>query len=359
MTIRCSILLNALILVLSSTPICMAQRSIHRSSNRQLPTITTNWLGSEKQYTSRNSHYEEYPIFKVFNTAELDKDLLPNGAIAFRANPEKSVTGNQLSTLIEELLKEVKLKQRSYKEFIVLSKKNFNRHRACGLLIVKCKKYPFIVKLFIETPQTFINSHCKGLDNMWFFPMSGGVNRHISGLTRVKNARAIQKRIQEDPYWSTRVQTPRKWFWLPQNTPWIEITGTNIGGKKSIYTRIPGTYAVVADAINAERQLSILSASSEDYRMAMALCNYLEMRQDPHVDNFIIEKKTEKIVIIDTENFSSTVGIKKVATFPSYYAWYRYLANKCIKQWFFRTKDERLLAQKTTNELAMSQLGLT
>ena len=351
--------LKTILLLLTLTSFCSAQRSIHRPSNQTLPTITTNWLGGKAHYTLRNSHFEEYPIFKVFNTAELDKDLLPTQAIAFRSHPEKSVTGSELSALIEQLLTEVKKRKRHYTHFKILSKKNFNRHKACGLVIVKCKKYPFIVKLFRETPQTFINSHCKGLDNMWFFHMAGGVNRHISGLTRVKNARAVQKRIQEHPYWSTLVETPRKWFWLPKNTPWIEVAGTNIGDKKNVHTLIPGIYAVVADAIDIEKQFSMTTVTNEESQMAMALCNYLEMRQDPHVDNFIVEKGSKKLVIIDTENFATMVGIKKVHAFPNYFAWYRYLAKKCISQWFFRTKDERLLAQQQMNTVALQQLGLT
>jgi hypothetical protein len=342
---------------LAHTQPCWATRSIHRPIDPTIPTVTTHWIGNDESYSLKNSHYEEYPIFTVFNKDYLGQHQLPDGPIHYRTNPKKSVLGSELSMLIEHLLLEVQEKKRHYRDFHVLSSKNFNRGRACGLMILKWRKHPFIVKLFIETPQTFINSHCKGLDNMWFFPMGGGVNRHIAGLTRVRNAHAIQERIKQDPYWSTFIDTPRKWFWLPKNTPWIEVTGTNIGAKKTVQTLIPGTYAVIADAIESEKKLSLTNAGG--YRhLTMSLCNYLQMRQDPHLDNFIIEKNTKKLVIIDTENFATNVGFKQNIQFPSYYSWYRTLANKCMKDWFFRTKQDRLYAQHHKNEFAMKQLGL-
>lgn len=351
--------LSVFILLLILAPMCLAQRSIHRPTDPTIPSITTNWLGSQEKYSLKNSHYAEYPIFKVFNNADLDKHLLPTEAITYRANRQKSVMGSDLSALVKQLLIEVKHKKRHYSHFHVLSNKNFNRHRACGLMILKFRNYPFILKLFIETPQTFINSHCKGLDNMWFFPMGDGVDRHIAGLTRVKNAHAIKERVKKDPYWSTLVDTPRKWFWLPKKTPWIEVTGTNIGSKKTVHTLIPGTYGVIADAIQAEKHLSLTNTSAAYSHLTMELCNYLQMCQDPHLDNFIIEKDTKKLVIIDTENFATNVGFKKPIRFPNYFSWYRTLANKCLKDWFFRTKSERIHMQHEINQFAMSQLGLT
>ena len=79
--------------------------------------------------------------------------------------------------------------------------------------------------------------------------MGGGVNRHLSGFTRIKNAQAFKEFITKNPYWQSRVDMPRKWFWLPCNTRWITIAGANIGKYKQVSIDIPGTYCIVADAI--------------------------------------------------------------------------------------------------------------
>ena len=167
--------------------------------------------------------------------------------------------------------------------------------------------------------------------------MGGGVNRHLSGFTRIKNAEDFKDLINKNPYWQSRIDLPRKWFWLPNNTRWITIAGANIGKYKQISIDIPGTYCIVADAIDIER---IMTLTNEDDRVeSMALCNTVKFMIDPHIDNFIIERTTKKVVIIDTEHFPTIVGLKKdIGEYTSQAAWYIDLSCKAAHDIFFRDK---------------------
>lgn len=334
-------------------------RSVQRPLDTTIPGITTSWSdGSGKSYELINSHYESFPIFKLCKKKNITKYRLPKKAIPYRMAPEKAVTGRKLDQLIQHLLTEIDKKKRHYKHFHVITRKNFNRGKKCGLMILKFRNYPFVLKLFIERPDTFINSHCKGLDNVWFFPMGGGVNRHITGLTRVANAREIRKKLDEHPSWGKAIDIPRKWFWLPEKTPWMTIKGKNIGTTDTIETVIPGTYGVIADAINIDKSFNLFS-SKKYSATTMDICNYLENRLDPHIDNFVIEKKSRKMVIVDTEHFTTVVGLRKKTHFRSYFDWYRHLIQKCGKDWLFRTKKERKIVQRRDNPFAEEQLGIT
>ncbi|MCX5922046.1 MAG: hypothetical protein NTX86_01830 [Candidatus Dependentiae bacterium] len=319
-------------------------RSVHRPKDPTLPEISVRWTNGTRLYHLKSSHLEFYPFFGIFEKQFFQNHLLPSGPIAYRNAPEKAVQADILNSQIEELLEEIKQKKKTFKNFIILTRKNFNRKKSCGMMVLKFKNYPFILKLCMETPKTFTNPYCKGLDNIWFFPLGGGMNRHLAGLTRIKNLETIKNKLSQHPEWSTTVDLPNKWHWVPKKQDWLEISGTNMGDQKQVSIQIPATYCIIADAIEAQEELSIFN--TEHTTFAMSLCNYLELGLDPHINNFMIEKNTKKIVIVDTEHFPSVVGIKKKVTFDGYFAWYTYLASKCAKNWFFRTKDERLTAQK-------------
>ena len=270
--------------------------------------------------------------------------MLPKGTISFRNKPSESVQGKVLTDLVEELLVEVQKKKKKFKHFTVLRKVNFNTKLRCGLLILKFKDHPFVLKLFIENPKTFVNPYAKGFEPMCFFVMAGGINRHLTGFTRIKNLGQVRKKIQTHDHWSKIIDFPRKWFWLPNNSRWIEITGHNIGNKKKLTTKLPSVYGIIADAIKADKTFSLFNKNEK--KVGMELCNYLEHAIDPHIDNFMREKATNKIIMVDTEHFPSVVGLKQKNEFHNYISWYTFLALKCSKDGFFRTKRERKEAQK-------------
>lgn len=328
-------------------------RSVHRPKDiYDTPQISVCWAQHPKEsYILKDSHLEIYPLFQIFDRDFFTSQLLPDKPISFRYDPLQSAPVSKINQLINELLQEIRKKKRSYKNFTVLSQKNFNRKKGFGMMVLKFNSYPFILKLCIETPKTFVSPYGKGIDNIWFFPMGGGINRHLAGFTRIKNLEVIKEKLVQDPQWASLIDTPRKWYWTSPKEPWIKITGYNLGGYKEISTEIPGTYAIIADAIEVEKKLTLFD---KDYtKITMNLCNYLDHWIDSHIDNFMIEKNTHKIVIVDTEHFPTVVGIKEHVNFDNYLDWFVFLAGKCLKDWFFRTKKERFLAQTKPNQLAL------
>lgn len=321
-------------------------RSVFRPHDPQLPTITTQWEKDTKTYSFKNTHLEEEPLFKVFDKQHFFANQLPKNAISFRYNPQQSVSGATLDALIHHLLEEINAGKTVFTHFDILKKRDFNKRKKIGLLIVKFKKYPFVVKLFIETPESFVQPFNKGFEPICFFYMGGGVNRHISGFTRIKNLQAIKKTIEASPYWSKRVDFPRKWFWYPKKQPWITLTGNNIGQKPTTRTTFPAVYALVADQIIWTREFAL--TSPQDRKTAMALSNFVDQRIDPHINNFGIEQKTGKIVPIDFELFPLMVGLKQQRRSSGYLGWYTSLAFKMLKDTFGRSKQERSELQKNT-----------
>jgi hypothetical protein len=321
-------------------PLLYAERSVHRPRDSQMPSIMTHWKGDTTHYHYLQSPFlDGYPFFEIFDKKYFDDHLFPKGQISFRYDPEKSIESTKMDTLIESLIKEVHEKRTSYTNFTILRDSNFNRRHQSGLLIVKSKEYPFVVKLFMETPEMFVKPYRKGFYPLFFYFMGGGINRHLSGFTRIKNAENVKKTIAQNPYWKSRVDLPRKWFWLPKDPKWITIAGGNIGKYKQTSIDVPGTYCIISDLINMERIMTL--TNPEDRIESMALCNIVKFCIDPHIDNFAIEKGTRKIVIVDTEDMRSIVGLKKdVGPYTSQTAWYCDLSSKAIDDIFFRDKSK-------------------
>lgn len=326
----------------------------------KLPQITTRWLGSSMGFTIKNSHLEEYPIFH-YKVEDLYPYKLPTGPIPLRNNPNKSVKGSVLARSIERVVQELKEHRKEFTDFIVLQNKNYNSKCCCGLIVLKFKKYPFVLKLFIEEPETFADPFGKGLEPICFFYMAGGVNRHVTGLTRIRNAIVVNNKIESLPQWAGCVDIPRKWLWLPSSPKLLEIIGRNIGGKKEIRTILPSIYGIVADAIDMNNQFQM--PTKQKKQVVMQLCNDLDVFIDPHYNNFTflpnndplsINRRPYKIVIVDTEHFPTIVGLKQKKTFRDHNSWYLYLGAKCFKDTFLRTKQERRNAQIIPNELALT-----
>ncbi len=330
----------------------MLGRSVHRPKDDSLARIDVRWRGQSKPvYTLRDSHLEKYPIFGTFNETFFNKHQLPDSFLAYRYAPTKKVRGKTLKNYINSLIKEISQKKKKFTDFTVLRSRDFNRRKCSGLIILKCKHHPFVVKIFMENPKTFIMHGSKGIIPAFFFYMSGGVNRHLLGFTRIKNLQLMQVKVQKNKKWKNQVVFPRKWFYLPEKSRWLEITGTNIGTKKQKIA-IPATYCLVSDWIDSERTATVFNRS--DRKRCMSLCNCLELGIDPHIDNFLIERKTKKIAIVDTEHFPTVVGIKKKREFRGYFSWISRLGIDCAKSLFFRNKEKRKNVQKM--ELTETQL---
>src|SRR5579885_110368 len=336
---------NLLIGLCLLIPGLVTARSVHRPKDPLMPSISVGFQDTQKTFSLTNPHLEEYALFRLFEPDFFYEHLLPDRPVEFRNNAQKTVDGKELSRLIEQLLSEIKEKKKHYSNFTVLKKPGFNRRKAAGLVIAKFNDFPFVVKLFIETPESFVNPWAKGFEPIFFFYMGGGVNRHLSGFTRIKNLEYIKNKIDNDPKWTNVIDVPRKWYWLPEQTPWLTITGKNIGNKPEIKTRIPGTYAIVADAIDQERGFSWLN--SKDMDIALEVTHFLENNLDLQITNFMVEKESNKIVIIDTEHFPTMVGVKHpLPMFNGYLSWYAHLIERCGREMIFCTKKDWRNAQK-------------
>lgn len=325
-------------------------RSTLRPIDPTIPRLTAQWHDSQKEiYTITDSHLEEYPLFVVYNEDYFNRYRLPVTEIPYRYDEKKNVTGACLEKLIENLIIEIQEGKRKYTDFILLQDKDFNHKKAAGLAVFRFKQYPFILKLFIETPKSFVSPWMKGILPVWFFYMAGGGNRHITGLTRIQNKNAIKSKLQTIPKWATFVDAPEKWFWTPKNEKWIKLTGYNISGKESITALIPGTYAIIAEAIEPSQEKTIFDRHRR--KIALELCNTLDLFIDPHIDNFMIEKGSNKLIIIDTEHFPTLVGLKEKASYKTYVRWYLGLMQKATYDIFFRDKKARKDAQFTKSKL--------
>ncbi len=322
------------------------------------PILATSWINKnplKKQKRKKHpinylqdSHLEVFPLFKTFDRAYFYHHMLPEEPIPFRYFPEQTIDPQILKEAITKFFQEVRLGyKKNFSDFIILKDEAFNSRKQAGLIIVKGKKWPldqFVVKLFMETPRSFIQPSNKGFIAICHFIVGHGCTRYMLGFTRLKNLEMMRSMIKDSPYWSEKVDFPRKWFWLPEDYPWIHLAGYHMGGYEKIALDIPGAYAIIADAIHVEREFSI--KIKEDRDLGIAICNYLECLMDPHSSNFVIEANTNKIVIIDTEHSPTMVGLKDPIHMESYSQWYSFLVKKGAHEYFCRTKGERQELQR-------------
>jgi hypothetical protein len=313
------------------------KRSPLRNIYKTFPCIETCWKNdTEHTYKLRDTHLQQYPIFKTFDYEYFKSHQLPTDNIPYRHKSNQSVQGSKIGRAIDNLIFEIKQDYRYYTDFKVLKARDFNNGTKSGNIILKYKHAPFIVKVFMENPRSFVKPFSKGWQPGFFYIMNGGVNRYLAGFSRIKNLEYIKKHVAQHDEWNKLISTPRKWFYMPTNTPWLCVKGSNIGPEGADYIELPSTYTIVADEIHKERELQITSKKDREY--ALSLSSFLGNRVDPHIDNFVVEKETGGITLIDTEHFPLMVGLSKPITYHSYPSWYSQLCVKFLRDSFARTK---------------------
>jgi len=319
-----------ILLCIINFPIILSRRSIHRP-DPHFPEITSYYCNNQSQrYLLKSRYIDTYPLF-VVNAQESMRSLLPDTPL-----------GIELKKNLEHFLKEIKSGKKIFTHFDILCNKDFSFKNRCGFIVVKFKNYPFVAKLSIERPETFIDPFCKGIIPMSFFFMAGGANRHITGLTRIPNLHTIKKIITNHPKWHQRIKIPRKWFWLPQQNNDIILEGKNLSSQKEIITNsLPSIYAVIADAI--ETSSNLLISDKIKNKIIIRLCNDLNLIVDPHENNFIFQQDpiTKKliIIIVDTEHFPTMVGLSGKNTFRNHIDFYVSLTTHCAQRMFFCPKN--------------------
>ncbi|OQA35613.1 MAG: hypothetical protein BWY54_00535 [Candidatus Dependentiae bacterium ADurb.Bin331] len=316
-------------------------RSPFRTPEPHLPVLLTNWSNETKKYELASSYLQEGPLFHLYDPVHFKQHLLPTTNIAFRYDPEQSVNGTELANLIETLLVEIKnKKQKKFKHFKVIKKRDFNFKKQTGFLVLKFRNYPFVLKLFITSPEQFLKPFDYGFESCCFFIMGGGVNRYLSGFTRIKNLERLKEYIAKNEDWRPKIDFPRKWFWIPRNNRSFTITGFNIGTIGTTHQiELPSAYALVCDEINIGHTFSLTCKENRD--TALELSNFLQQQIDPHINNFVIDKINKKIVLIDTEHFPTMVGLEQPTNCTNYLTWYLDLSWKMFQDSFCRTKRTR------------------
>lgn len=346
-----------LIILNVSLPLLLNARSALRPQDPFKPTLITSWENDTKTFSVKSDYLEPYPLFSI-QTDNLMEDYLPMGEISFR-NKENVVLGKDLSYLIQELLTEIKANKKTFTHFKVLQSKNYSFWNQCGLLVLKFNDYPFVVKLFMETPETFVNPYVKGAEPMFFWYMGGGAGRHIAGITRVKNLKNMKAKTQSHPYWHDHVLFPRKWIYIPNDAQWIHLTGLHLKKNEELTNTIPGTFAIIADYIETKNDFKM--SAKDEQQMVMNYCNDMGMAVDPHHKNYSFQKHATKnepvMVVVDTEHFPTMVGLKDPKEFEDHGAWYRFLANKGFNDIYMRTKKDRKQAMSKVHKLALLEIA--
>ena len=306
---------------------------------RTKPTIHVHWEGEKKFYHLANNHLRAWPLFNVYNESFFNQHRLPKGPIKYRNADYKTVESTTLENLLHEVIYEIHNGKTNFKHFTLIHDRTFNKKLTAGSLVLKFNDYPFIAKIFMENPYSFVHPFKKGWVQYFFFLIGGGVNRHIAGFTRITNLEHVNKCIAQDPYWSSLFDIPRKWFWTPSHNKNLEIIGCNIGSYAYQKITMPGTYCIITDAIEADE--SDQPAKENMQETIKNLCCYLDFCIDFNTDNFIIERNTQKIVIIDTEHYPTLVGItQKPECAHSYSSLVFFIIKNSIRNIFFNAQTQ-------------------
>lgn len=336
----------SLIFFLYAVDTTILARSIYRRAEPDTPYLIAQWATGKQRHYFFDSHLTDV-MFKLYDHSHVLSHILPTTPITFRYDPAHSVNGSTLARLIEELIDEImhlpkNARPKKFKHFNILKIRDVDWYDHTGVYIVEFRDYPFVVKLFIETPESFVRPCAKSFEAHAFYYM-GGVTRHTNGFTRIKNLNNIAKIVKADPFWSERVDFPRKWFWLPENSKWIQLEGFNIGPSKRISSLIPSIYAVVCDKIVWSRPFAL--SNPLDRKIAMELSTFVDMCIDPHINNYGYEEGSGKIVPIDFEHFKTGVGLRNRWNCSGYFEWYTKLSCKMLDDLFLRNKQKRKKAQ--------------
>lgn len=305
------------------------ENSLFAMDNTQ---VTVSWVDDSDSHVIASRFVDCSRLSQIFDQVHFYNNLLPCDPIKYRYEPEQSIDGELLLKLVQSAIDSA-CSKKSDPEIEVLKDRNFNFDLQTGLLILKLKKYPFVIKIFKETPASFSKPFSKGFEPTFFFIMGGGINRHLLGFTRIPNAQKLTHNLKKSLRWS-HVEIPRKWYYLPENFPWIVIKDAN----KSVVACFPGTYAIIADALPI---LSTMKMSSKkDREESLALCNCAGFSIDPHIDNFcrlqLASDYQESLGIIDTEHFPTMCGFHATHAYTSQMGWYADLSAAALKCLLFK-----------------------
>ncbi|KKR96534.1 MAG: hypothetical protein UU47_C0013G0009 [candidate division TM6 bacterium GW2011_GWE2_41_16] len=327
-----------------------ASRNIHRPDYIAKPKIETHWMcSSQENYSFSLMHLEPRVLFNTYDRPFLLAHRIPERIIP-RYETSTCSTAPLLNDL-EEAVKEILRTQKklfSLQNFTILKKTDFNFKNHAGILVLKHRAYPFVVKLFIETPQTFVEPFSKGIEPRLFFYMGHGTSRYLCGFSRLKNLHGINDIIDHNPQAKEIYTTPRKWYWEPKENTFFIARGTNMSDICDYEAMFPHVYALICDAIRIERSFSL--SNKQDRAHAWQASHIFGNRLDPNIPNFVIEKNTHKIALIDTEDHALMIGLRDPIEFSSCPQWIYTLTKQFVTEFGMQTK-KKFLQRKAMNAL--------
>lgn len=292
------------------------------------------------QHTLKNPYLRINPIKQVqkgFSNGFFKEHYLPsNQTMQFR-NKKGSVNSDILSQQAQDLVAEIKAGQRHFTDFKILKDRDFNYKQLSGLLVVKYKDYPFVLKLAIEHPHTLVNPYAKSFEAKFVFIVGGNI-RHLSNFTRISNLENIKKIVMFNPYYLKNIDFPRKWYWQPENNYNLEITWNQSPYRDEEIFIIPSMYGVISDYIDIDPTYP----QTELNKIAMKVAIDTDFLIDPHAGNVVVEKGSTQYTMLDTENFRIMTGLDHTMNSQKYFSWFCELSTDCLKVYAGRTKQERI-----------------
>lgn len=323
-------------------------RNVRRPEDPYVPTIFVcatdpefekSWapLKNDPTYTqtcSLKSSFLRRRVFERFDIKFFNENYLPIYNLEFR-DKSGSVKTTTLSNLANKLVEEIKIGKRDFSSFTILKDRDFNYKSLSGIIIVKFKKFPFVLKLSIEHPHTMIQPYSKSFENTGQFVIGGNL-RHLSNFTRITNLKRIKEILGENPAYLNRLFFPRKWYWKPNKSHDLKIVWKCNGHKEEMF--LPSVYATISDFIQTDK----IQPQQELNKLAMKVAMDTGFLIDPHAGNFVIEQNPQQCVLLDTEDFRIMVGLNKSMKAESYMNWYLELVCNGLKTYCLRSRQERI-----------------
>jgi len=281
------------------------------------PYLEACWEGEERPVDRLYSNrLDANSLFNQFDEELLEQNKLP-----------EDESFKEIKSSLTHLRNELEEGAAELNDFTVLKDLEWDWQQQRGLLILKHKNMPYVIKFFQETPYGCLRHWGKGhkdygVTAAFFFMMSGGITRHLSGFTRIYNRRFIKDKIRTSK-WKNTLVLPQLYYWVPEEVSQIKLMGHNIGGISKQDVTVPATYAIIANYVEGE---SLSWFSRKDRNEVLELTNLSESHVDPGLANFKRDK-SGKLAILDLEDYRTMFGFKddlQVKNYPylfTYFGW--------------------------------------
>lgn len=307
------------------------------------PSIAKTWISPKikRKVRELKTHVLHNPFLRLkplkgFDHKIFKKHYLPQRTRINYRNDNGSIRTCELDTLANGLVEELKAGQKKFTHFKVLKDRDFSYKSLSGLLVLKFKDYPFVLKLSLEHPHTMAKPYEKSFEAACIFFIGGNV-RHLSNFTRIPNLEYIKKVLSYNPYYIENLSFPRKWFWQPKNNYDLKITWEKSPYHDEEIITMPSIYGIISDYIETEDW-----PSKDLANISMRVAGDVGFALDPHTGNFVREKGKNKYSLIDTEDFRIMGGLDHTLKSKNYIGWLMEMTGRGVQIYGGRTKQDRI-----------------